>query len=248
MVRLLCRLVLCIFDVRRRTVGAAPTGGALVVANHLSWLDIVVLAADVECAFVAKQEVAAWPIVGWLAARCGVVFIDRTRRRDLLRAIPVLESRLREGRVVVLFAEGTTTDGRALRPFKSALVEAAVRAGVQVQPLALRGLAAGDSHALCWIDDESLVANLPRLWRTQSPCFEMHWLEGVPAPADRKAATRTSRARIAEQLSDGALQSHAAPAASARRTLTTAVHGALRSGLRSALGLFSALGAAIAWL
>jgi 1-acyl-sn-glycerol-3-phosphate acyltransferase len=248
MVRLLCRLVLRIFGVRRRSVGSAPTGGALVVANHLSWLDIVVLAAEVDCGFVAKQEVAAWPIVGWLAPRCGVVFIDRTRRRDLLRSIPVLEARLREGRAVVLFAEGTTTDGRALRPFKSALVEAAVRAGVPVQPLALRGLAAGDSHALCWIEDESLAANLPRLWRTQSPCFEMHWLEALPAPTDRKEATRSARARIAEQLDGGALQSNAVPFSDARRTLTTAFHGVLRSGVRSALGLFIALGVAIAWL
>ena len=76
----------------------------------------------------------------------------------------------------------------------------------------------------------------------------MHWLEALPAPTNRKAATRSARARIAEQLAGGALQSQAVQLISARKTLTTAFHGALRSGVRSALGLFIALGVAIAWL
>ena len=244
MIRLLCRLVLRVFNVKRRTVGSAPAGGTLVLANHLSWLDIVVLSAELECGFVAKQEVAAWPIVGRLAARCGVVFIDRTRRRDLLRSIPILEARLREGRVVVLFAEGTTTDGRALLPFKSALVEAAVRAGVTVQPLALRGVAAGDCRALCWIEDESLLANLPRLWRTKAPRFEMHWLEALPAPTERKAVTRVAHARVAERLVGGALRTVSAKRSRAIRLLVNAGRGVLRSGI----GLFIALLVGIALL
>ncbi len=207
-VQLLCRAVLFAVGVRRRTIGTPPSRGTLVLANHLSWLDIVVILAEQPVAFVGKHEIRAWPIVGRLARWAGVVFIDRTRRRDLLRSIPMLEACLRRGTTVVLFPEGTTTDGRALRPFKPALVEAAVRAGASVQPLVLRGFAASDPHPLCWIDDESLLANLPRVRRTAGALFELQWLPPRPAGDDRKRVTRLAETEIQHHLVDGALRQY----------------------------------------
>jgi len=96
MVRLLCRLVLAAVGVRRTRAGDRPRGGALFLSNHLSWLDIVVVLADADLTFVAKREVAGWPIVGPLASTLGVIFIDRTRKRDLLRSLPVLEQALQQ--------------------------------------------------------------------------------------------------------------------------------------------------------
>ncbi|NCW45939.1 MAG: 1-acyl-sn-glycerol-3-phosphate acyltransferase, partial [Gemmatimonadaceae bacterium] len=120
-VRALARLVLAIVGVRHTTRGAFPDGPALLVANHLGWLDIVVLVARADCAFVAKREVSQWPVIGAVGRRLGVVFVERRPSRDLRRAVSELEARLREGAKVVLFPEGTTTDGRTVLPFKSSL-------------------------------------------------------------------------------------------------------------------------------
>ncbi|MCA0375503.1 MAG: 1-acyl-sn-glycerol-3-phosphate acyltransferase [Gemmatimonadetes bacterium] len=235
--RVLCRLVLRVLGVRVTMRGAVPRGGALLVANHLSWLDIVAIGARVDCTFVAKREVARWPVVGVLARALGVVFIDRTRKRDLLRAVPALEAALRRGQRVLLFAEGTTTDGRVLLPFKSALVEAAVRAGVPVVPLALRAsCAAGDVRALCWIGDETLAANLPRVWALRAPRVEV-WAAPalarrdvvVPAGAApgwvRKQLTCGAHEAVARRTSGGALRRRPATLRFVRATGSGAVAG-----------------------
>lgn len=204
-VQRLCGAVLRALGVRHCSRGAPAAPGTLVLANHLSWLDIVVLLAQHRLAFVAKNEVKSWPIVGALADRIGVVFIDRTRKRDLLRAIPVLEQRLRAGYCVVLFPEGTTTNGNRMAPFKSALVEAAVRARAPVQPVVLRANAYANPEALCWIDDESLAANLPRVWRTPGAQFEVTWLPPLAPCGDRKLMTRNARAQMEAALQNRAL-------------------------------------------
>jgi 1-acyl-sn-glycerol-3-phosphate acyltransferase len=204
-VRWLCRLVLALLGVRRTTAGERPDGAALLLSNHLSWMDIVVLLADAEVTFVAKREVAAWPIIGPLAVALGVVFVDRARKRDLLRSLPELERVLGEGRQVVLFPEGTTSNGRQLFPFKSALVEAAVRAGVPVIPVALRATASGDATPLCWIDDETLLHNLPRVRACRDACVHVQWLAPIMATTGRKPVTARARAEIGWHVRTGAV-------------------------------------------
>lgn len=202
-VRLLSRAVLGAVRVRVAWQGTVPAGPALLVANHRSWLDILAVLARHPCAFVGKREVRAWPVVGRFADALGVVWVDRTRRRDLLRAIPALEAALRAGRQVLLFPEGTTSPGPGELPFKSALFEAAVRAGVPVVPVHLTGTAReGDADALAWYGDEALLPNLRRLRRLRGATF--HVTVGAPLPAgpSRKpqcAAAAGAVSRLAKQ-------------------------------------------------
>lgn len=122
----------------------AVPGPLLIVANHVSWLDIVVLGSLVPLSFVAKQEVGRWPVFGLMSRLQHSVFIDRTRKRGAYEANNVLAGRFRDGDVIVLFAEGTSGDGNAILPFKSAVVGAAEQTlresdldDMRVQPLAI---------------------------------------------------------------------------------------------------------------
>ena len=197
LVRWLCRGVLGALRIEVRTAGQLPPGPALLVANHLSWIDIVALVAQGDCTFVAKDDVRDWPLVGALGEALGVIWIDRRRKRDLRRAIGVLSDTLRQGTRVVLFPEGTTTTGRFVLPFRSSLVEAAVRTGVPVVPIALSTYAAdGQGETLCWVDDETLLAHLPRVAALRHATFEIRVLPAIAAGPPRKVLSAAARTAI----------------------------------------------------
>ena len=113
---------------------------ALVVANHVSWLDIFVINALYPCRFVAKSEIRAWPVLGWLVAQAGTVFIARGSRRALRDTFKGIVDSLQRGERVAFFPEGTTATQGALLAFHANLFEAAIDAGVMVQPYALEYL------------------------------------------------------------------------------------------------------------
>lgn len=117
--------------------GAPVLAHAMVVANHVSWLDIFVINALQPCRFVAKSEIRAWPVLGWLSAKAGTVFLVRSNRRDLRVIFKGLVSALQGGERVAFFPEGTTAQQGALLPFHANLFEAAVDAGATLQPYAL---------------------------------------------------------------------------------------------------------------
>lgn len=192
--RWLCRGVLRLMGIEVRRVGMLPTGPALLVANHLSWIDIVAMVAQYDCTFVAKDDVRDWPIVGLLGEALGVIWIDRRRKRDLCRAVTVLSAALRQGTRVVLFPEGTTTIGRQTLPFRSSLLEAAVRTGVPVVPIALSVHAADDQgESMCWVDDETLVSHLPRVMALRDKRFEIRVLAPLAAGPTRKVQSAAAR-------------------------------------------------------
>jgi 1-acyl-sn-glycerol-3-phosphate acyltransferase len=110
---------------------------ALVVANHVSWLDIFVINSLQPCRFVAKAEIRAWPVLGWLAAQGGTVFIARGNRRDLRHTFKGIVASLQRGERVAFFPEGTTAAQGAILPFHANLFEAAIDAEVMVQPYAI---------------------------------------------------------------------------------------------------------------
>lgn len=150
-------------------VSGAPmaNGPVLLVANHISWLDIVVMHAAGYCRFVSKADVQHWPLVGSLATGAGTLYIERTSRRDAMRVVHHMRDRLQAGDVVAIFPEGTTGDGRTMLPFHANLVQAAISANVQIQPLALRfadGQGAA-SFAPSFVGDETLLGSI---WRTLS--------------------------------------------------------------------------------
>lgn len=144
---------------------AAP-GPLLVVANHISWLDITSMHAARFCRFVSKADIKKWPMIGTLATGVGTLFIERESRRDAMRVVQHMTARLKEGDVIGIFPEGTTSDGRSLLPFHANLFEAAIAAGAPVQPVALDfidHITGQRSFAPCYIDEDTLFGSL---WRT----------------------------------------------------------------------------------
>ncbi|TWI64217.1 1-acyl-sn-glycerol-3-phosphate acyltransferase [Pseudoduganella lurida] len=139
-VRRWSRYLLAICNVQVQITGgsAVPRAQALVVSNHVSWLDIFVLNALYPCRFVAKAEIRSWPLAGWLVEQAGTVFIARGSRRDLRRAFEGLVTALKGGERVAFFPEGTTAPQGTLLPFHANLFQAAVDAKARVQPYAIR--------------------------------------------------------------------------------------------------------------
>ena len=236
------RTILRVFGIRCEPLGVTPRGPALIAGNHLSWLDIVAVLASSRCTFVGKMEIRSWPIIGWLGHALGVVFVDRTRKRDLLRAIPALEQALRDGELVLLFPEGTTTAGHGILPFRSALFEAAVRAGAPVYPLILGGECTqhdiGNTPVICWLGQETLVANIKRLFAARGLVFSLDFGAPIAAGTDRKVLAARARGAIMQRFVP--VQMHALirtpPQAPARaRSRSDVVTGALRRAAAAAV-------------
>ena len=143
-------------------------GPALLVANHLSWLDIVVMHASRYCRFVSKSDIRHWPLVSVLAGGAGTLYIERESRRDAHRVVHHMTERLRQGDVLAVFPEGTTGDGIKLKPFHANLLQAAISSNTCVQPVALRFVDADTgktSFAPRYIDDDSIFVSI---WETLS--------------------------------------------------------------------------------
>ena len=159
--------LLVLWGIQLRVLGQPVTAGpALMVANHISWLDISVIHAARHCRFVSKSDIRDWPLVGLLATGAGTLFIERASRKDALRMVKDMADAMQEGDVVAVFPEGTTSDGRDLLPFHANLIQSAIQANVPVQPMSLKFVDArtGDtSFAPCYIGDDTLIGSV---WRT----------------------------------------------------------------------------------
>ena len=146
----------------------AVQGPVMLVANHISWLDIPVMHAARHCRFVSKSDVQGWLLIGTLATAAGTLYIERTSRRDALRMVRSMQEALERGEVLAVFPEGTTGDGREMLPFHANLLQAAVAAQAPVQPVGLRfadKATGATSFAPSYIGDETLVGSI---WRTLS--------------------------------------------------------------------------------
>jgi len=205
------RMLIAVCGVRPvpvRADGAAPLAdlppGRLVVANHVSWIDIFVIHSQCPCAFVAKDEIRSWPLLGTLVARTGTLFIERGKRRAVHRMIEHIERRLQVGGRVAVFPEGTTSDGRRLLPFHANLIEGAVRAGVPVTPVGLRYVDGdGDSSPIVeYIGDTTFVTSLWRIIGAPAVLCEVIALAEIPTGDARSRHEIAQRARdaLAERL------------------------------------------------
>ncbi|MBW3097656.1 lysophospholipid acyltransferase family protein [Pseudohoeflea coraliihabitans] len=193
----------------------------LLISNHVSWKDIIILGAITDVVFVAKSEVRTWPVFGWLARLQRSVFIDRQRRRTTGVQIGEMAARLTAGEILVLFPEGTTSDGNRTLPFKTALFGAATAAlqavpdrRVHVQPvsiayLGLHGLPMGRYHrpVAAWPGDIPLAPHLLRVLQYGALDIEVCFGEPLAfdETTDRKRAARRLEAQITEMLA-GSLQ------------------------------------------
>ena len=140
------------------------SGPALLVCNHISWLDILVIHATRHCRFVSKSELREWPVLGTLATGGGTLYIQRAQRKDAMRMVKDMAQSLRNGDVLGVFPEGTTGDGIGLLPFHANLIQAAIEGDAPIQPLALQFVdAQGISMAARYIDDDTLLGSV---WST----------------------------------------------------------------------------------
>lgn len=162
----------------------AANGPLLLVANHISWLDITSLHAARFCRFVSKADIKKWPVIGRLATGIGTLFIERKSRRDAMRVVHHMTESLRAGEVLAIFPEGTTSDGVNLLPFHANLFQSAILANAQVQAVAMQfiDVASGQhSAAPCYIDDDTLAGSV---WRTLcSPAIAVVITFGAPKSA-----------------------------------------------------------------
>lgn len=197
-----CLLRLCGVTLRVAP-GAAPERQALVVANHVSWLDIFVIHASTPCRFVAKAEIRHWPAMGWLAAHSGTLFIERGSRTALRQVFKSLVTMLRQEQRVAFFPEGTTSLQGSLLPFHANLFEAAIDAKVPVQPYALAYLDATGAHhaAVEYVGETTFVDSLLRILAAPPITAQLTCL----APLATQAAHRRDLALAAQQAVASAL-------------------------------------------
>ncbi|MBK1786101.1 lysophospholipid acyltransferase family protein [Prauserella cavernicola] len=205
-VRLVFRGVLAAFGVRLVVHGSldGEGRGALVVNNHVSWLDIVGVSAVRPMRALAKKEIASWPVLGGLVSRSGNIFLDRERLSTLPSTVAELAESLRAGSLVNVTPEGTTWCGRASGRFRPAAFQAAIDGGVPVRPVALRyRLADGRETTLpAFIGPESLIASLSRVARLRGLVLEVFV---CPEIAPGRAADRRELAALAEAAVHSAL-------------------------------------------
>ena len=159
----MCRLTVHI----ERSGGQEASVPALAVCNHVSWLDIFVINSMQPTHFVAKSDIRDWPLIGWLCATAGTIFISRGRMRDVRRIFENLVASLRAGDHVAFFPEGTTASQGTILPFHANLFEAAIDAGVAIQPYALRYVdAQGRLHpSVDFVGDMSFAESLLAILR-----------------------------------------------------------------------------------
>jgi 1-acyl-sn-glycerol-3-phosphate acyltransferase len=194
--------------------GAVTIGPLLVVANHISWLDILVMLAVQPVRFVSKADIRHWPLIGWLATNVGTLYIERASRRDALRVVHHIAEALREApagtpvhtaSIIAVFPEGTTGDGTTVLPFHANLVQAAISAHAPVQAVALRYQDAATgalSLVPAYVDDDTLVSSVWRLLASPPVRAVVHFSDVQHAQGrDRRAWAHDLRNEVSEALS-----------------------------------------------
>ena len=193
-----CRRGLDAIAIRLTLEGTPPRSGML-VSNHLSYLDILVFSAALPCAFVSKEEVRRWPVFGRFAEYSGTVFVRRNKTGDAYRANETIIDYLNRGVAVVLFPEGTTTDGSHVLRFHSTMLHPAINTGAWVTPCAIRyELSDGDpAEEICWWGDMAILPHLFNLIGKRVIRAIISFGAPVPAAGDRKALSEILHDQVA---------------------------------------------------
>jgi lyso-ornithine lipid O-acyltransferase len=204
-----CRMICKILRTHVIVRGEIPQEAALIVSNHVSWIDIPVLGSVVPLSFIAKKEVSGWPLIGFLAKLQGTVFVDRGRKQSTARSRDEVLSRLQKGDTLVLFPEGTSHNGHGMLPFKSSFFAAATSPDIPVVPVTLAyrhhwalPMMRRERPTFAWYGDAELV---PHLWAMLkagplSVDVIIHPTLDEETGIDRKKAAITSQRVIREGL------------------------------------------------
>lgn len=206
------RLLLVSLGVRLRVTGwFSQLRPDVIVANHVSWLDVLVLAAARPAVFICKVEVAAWPVLGWLLRRAGTIFIHRGRLRGLLEANQAQRACLARGETVVFFPEGTTTDGSEVLGFRSGLFQPVAERRATLQPVALFY----SSAAPQFVGETTFIASLWAVLGERGVCATAAFLPAIEC-APRKQAAAAARSAILRGLREAGALSRGPKVAAAR--------------------------------
>jgi 1-acyl-sn-glycerol-3-phosphate acyltransferase len=196
-------LQICGVRVEVDAASATLVPGAVVVANHISWLDIFVINAMQPCRFVAKSDIRDWPVLGWLCEQAGTIFIARGNRRDVRRIFQGLVASIHAGERVAFFPEGTTAAQGTVLPFHANLFEAAIDAEVPIQPYALRYLDdAGRLHsAVEFIGDMSFTQSMIAILKARKISAHLQLLPAIDVTgAHRRELAADARQAVAQAL------------------------------------------------
>ena len=163
--------------------GTPTSEPALWVCNHISWLDILLLAGNNCVDFVAKSEVADWPIIGGVIRRTGTLFIDRDNKFKAYRALPELQQRLESGTSVLIFPEGTTSSGESCLPFKPMFYQAAIRSNMLIQPVSLsyEHLDGSPCPEVAFIGDDEFSVSFKKILKKQQIIAHITYLPAMKA-------------------------------------------------------------------
>jgi 1-acyl-sn-glycerol-3-phosphate acyltransferase len=205
-IRKWCTQLLGIFRMRLSVIGAEQLEDIhyLMAANHISWIDIHVVNAFKPHYFVAKSEVASWPIFGWMAKQLGTLFIERGKANSIRNMVQEVASQLNQ-KAIFIFPEGTSTDGKQVAPFKSNLFEAAIVADAPIYSLAIQyfDLQTGKkTTAPAFIGEMGLVDSMWKLICSPPICAQLSIIGKLPALNDRKALAELSQSLITERLQE----------------------------------------------
>ncbi|HEX4942804.1 MAG TPA: lysophospholipid acyltransferase family protein [Usitatibacteraceae bacterium] len=198
--------LLAILAVRVHCDGKPPSQGrtgAMIAANHVSWVDIFAIASVRHTRFIAKSEIRDWPLAGWLAAKSGTIFIRRARRHDTARINAQVHDALAEGECVALFPEGTTTEGDRLLKFHSSLFEPAVANGARVYPVAVRYEDRDGTplRSAAYVGDLTFAQSLGLVIRTRETIARLAFAEPIhPERLSRQDVAMEAHRRVATLL------------------------------------------------
>ncbi len=195
-----------IFGVRRKIYGTPNQTPTLFVVNHISWFDIPTLGSTLPVHFLSKDEVNSWPVIGWLAAKTGTLFIKQGCRNSTKQSLNDIREALENKGHVILFPEGTTTDGTSLKRFHSRLFQAAIDANVQVQPVAIRYPHPDGVHPKApFIGDTQLLESTLDMMSETKMDVSLHFLKSI----DARNYTRDELALAARKQIMSVIQSEA---------------------------------------
>lgn len=191
-------------DSRLAREGFLPHGpGRMLLVNHISWIDVFAILATLPSRFVAKAEIGRWPLLGWLVTLVGTLYIERGRRHAVAAMNHRVRDRLKAGETIVVFAEGTTTDGSSLLPFHSNLIAPALEVGCEIWPVALRYTERGVASAAAgFVGDMGLITSLWNILVARDFVVQVACLAPLPPAAGRTRheLAAIARAAIARHL------------------------------------------------
>ena len=204
-IRFWCKRLLSIFEIKVEVTGLdtylVNQKKYLMVANHISWMDIIVIQSIKPCIFVAKSDVASWPLFGWVAQMTGTIFIKRDKVSDIKKALKKMKRRLIK-RSVCIFPEGTSTNGRYLLPFKSNLFQSSIDTNKSILPLCLRYEQNNTySDKAAFVDDMSLVDSINKIKQEKDIYVIVEVLQPIRPRYNRKELASYTQEMIRKNLS-----------------------------------------------